>query len=326
MQQFRRAVFLWIALFVLTMPGFATSFTFTSIEVSDIAGPQVTGINNAGQISGYGGAGEVQKGFVLDISGIVTTIFQPSSNSTQSFGLNDSGQVVGTFSDVLGRHAFVSNGAALTPINVPNSAATSANGVNAAEQIVGDFTGSGVTQGFVYSSGAFATVYFAGSTGTQAFGINSGGQIVGTYLDSSGGHHAFIYNNGVYTPLNVPGADTSDAYGINGTSKIVGTFSSSTGTQGFLDDNGVFSTIAVPEASATYALAINDAGQIVGNYFDEQGYPHPFLATPSAVIPESEPLVLIAFGLLAIVIGRIGPTRGKLIDSPQSGVQKERLM
>ncbi len=178
--------------FAATTPAAGTSFTYTTINVPGIAGPQVTGIDNAGQLSGYGVVGKVFKGFVANGSA-VTTSFLPGSSGTEAFGLNDAGQIVGTYFDNTGgNHAFVGTTAVLTALNVPGATSTmAANGINNAGQIVGDFLSSGVIHGFLDSSGTFTTISVPGSSGTQALGLNSAGQIVGTYFDSSG-HHAFL--------------------------------------------------------------------------------------------------------------------------------------
>ena len=61
--------------FAVALPAAADSFTYETITVAGIAGPVLTGINNSGQISGYGGAGEVPSGFIRNSNGTVTTVF-----------------------------------------------------------------------------------------------------------------------------------------------------------------------------------------------------------------------------------------------------------
>jgi probable HAF family extracellular repeat protein len=289
--------------FAVATPVAGSSFTYTTISVPGIAGPQVTGIDAAGQISGYGGAGGVLKGFILENQSSVTTIFQPNSGGTEALGLNDVGQIVGTYFDSIGgHHAFVGTAAALTAVNVPGAASTTeANGINNAGQIVGNFSSASLIQGFLDSSGTFTTILVPGSSGTQALGINGAGQIVGTYFDSSGEHHAFVYAGGAFTFINVPNAaSTTMASGINNSGEIVGTFSTGTEFEGFLDDDGVFGTISFPGSSGTQLLGINDAGQIVGDYFDNRGVTHPFLATPATAVPEPDSMVLIILSLLSL--------------------------
>ena len=166
--------------------------------------PELTGINNLGQISGYGGAGEIVKGFVLDSSGTVSTIYQPGSTETKTLGLNDAGQVVGGFRGMGGSHAYVGDTSVLMAISVPGATATpQASGINSSGNIVGNFMAGGVARGFLDTSGA-GRQSTSGSSGTQALGVNDAGQIVGSFSDRSGEYHAFLDNGGLFTALNVP--------------------------------------------------------------------------------------------------------------------------
>jgi probable HAF family extracellular repeat protein len=80
-----------------------------------------------------------------------------STNGTWAYGINDAGQVVGSFN--------------------PN--------------------GGGATQGFIYSNGSYSTLHVPGSLDTEAYGINNAGQVVGHYNSQqsflySGGTHTDI--------------------------------------------------------------------------------------------------------------------------------------
>src|SRR3954447_13134218 len=62
-----------------------------------------------------------------------TQIDVPGAFSTQAFGINDAGQIVGTFSDSTGtgQHGFLDTGGSFTPIDVPGATiGTFANGIN----------------------------------------------------------------------------------------------------------------------------------------------------------------------------------------------------
>src|SRR2546426_462831 len=75
-----------------------------------------------------------------------TTINLPGACSTNVFGINDTGHMVGMYSDCSGHsHGFVQTGTSVTNIDVPGASRIEARGINNAGQIVGlyqDSTGS----------------------------------------------------------------------------------------------------------------------------------------------------------------------------------------
>lgn len=133
--------------------------------------------------------------------GTFTVIDVPGAYSTQAFGINGSGDVVG----------------------------------------IAAFPGVGGESGFVLSRDGTYTILrnsagsSAGDLVTVASGINNVGQVVGYFTDAST-YRAFVYENGVFTELATPNGNfQSFALGINDAGQIVGTFSDDvTGLQGFL--------------------------------------------------------------------------------------------
>ena len=98
--------------------------------------------------------------------GQFTTINPPGTAGIQ-VGLNDAGQVVGSYSDPT----------------------------------------TGKARGFVYDKGVFTTIDAPNSLATELFGINDAGQIVGAYQDTSAqqASHGFVLSKGVFTVLPGPG-------------------------------------------------------------------------------------------------------------------------
>jgi len=201
--------------------------------------------------------------------GTFTTFNVPGAlpNTTVATGINNSGEIVGSFVDSTGEHGFLYVNGVFTTINVPGSTSTMVNGINDAGQIVGSFSTSSIgplQQSFLYSNGVFTTI---NGPHSGASGINSAGQIVGTMGIYN--EQAFLYANGHVTPITLPfnNVFSSAAGGINDSGQIVGTyFTTIPGVpSGFLDSNGVFSSIGVPGANGgTYANGINNSGDIVG--------------------------------------------------------------
>jgi probable HAF family extracellular repeat protein len=257
---------------------------------------------------------------------VYTTLDVPGGFNTQPFGINDTGQIVGSYGSTPGSfssHGFLLSGGNYKTLDVPGAAYTVANGINNAGQIVGGYSGgsfllsggsytslgvpgkaSGINDagqivgtvpatkayGFLFSNGTTTGIYVPGSFGTEAIGINDAGVIVGSYYDGRA-DHGLLVSNGTYTTLNVAGF----ASGINNAGEIVG----SEGFGGsFLLSGGRLTTINVPGSEFTDAVGINDLGEIVGYYQDASGAYHGFLADP---VPEPSTLLLLAIGTLSLI-------------------------
>ncbi len=106
------------------------------------------GINNAGQIVLSNG---LQSGVLS--AGTITPVSVPGSPTTYAFGINNLGQVAGSYTD--------------------------------------QASGLGPRHGFVYRDGTYTTFDIPGATETLASGINDFGQVVGYYVDGTG-DHAFL--------------------------------------------------------------------------------------------------------------------------------------
>src|SRR5271165_4829479 len=80
-----------------------------------------------------------------------TTLTDPNGTGyTVASGINDAGEVVGTYRDTSNAdHAFSLSGSVFSKVDVPQSTSTNANGVNSAGDIVGSFTDAAGSHGFV---------------------------------------------------------------------------------------------------------------------------------------------------------------------------------
>jgi probable HAF family extracellular repeat protein len=220
-----------------------------------------------------------------------TTIDVPGAFSTEAFGINAAGQIVGTFDSATGQHGFLYSGGVFTPFDVPGASFTVAFGNNATGQIVGFFQTNPLpgTHGFLDTGGVFTTIDVpvpsapsVPSALTNALGINAAGQIVGTF-GTVGARDGFLDIGGVLTTIDVRDAlFGTEAFGINASGQIVGDFNNATLRHGFLDTGGVFTTIDVPGGVDTAAFGINATGQIVGVFLRAISFPpetHGFLDT-----------------------------------------------
>ncbi len=136
---------------------FAGSPTFSPVTVLGASNSVATDVNNAGVISGFytnGGGSDVA---FIDNAGVFT-FFQASGDSTMFFGLNNTGNAVGTYVDATGQfHGVLYNIASNTyqTIDDPLAASgagngTTLNGINDKNQLVGFYVnGDGNTIGLI---------------------------------------------------------------------------------------------------------------------------------------------------------------------------------
>jgi probable HAF family extracellular repeat protein len=171
----------------------------SSFDVPGAAHSQGLGINNQGDIVGAFDTGDINTsiGFVWK-KGSFTTFEVPGSapGTTGAFGINDAGQVAGTYSDTQGNsYGFLRTGGTYQTIDLPPGGVTVATGINNDGRVVGNFSpGDGTgNHGFVYSRGKATIVnYPAVMSRTRVRGISNEGAIVGFYSPDGVTFHAFV--------------------------------------------------------------------------------------------------------------------------------------
>ncbi|MGB7758417.1 MAG: hypothetical protein WBL61_01230, partial [Bryobacteraceae bacterium] len=207
-----------------------------------------------------------------------TNIDYPGGLYVNATGLNDSGDVVGTYQDSnYNTHGFLyTGGTAYSSIDYPGASQTWANGINDNGVITGHYEdSSGLSHGFLDDNGAFSSfdcpngLGTPGGIGTYAYGINNSNQVVGncfTFLNPSAAAAdvAFLYSNGSFSFFNSP-LTFAFPTGINNSGQIVGDYAFG-GCGGFLYSAGTYTDIDYPGAGKTCVTGINDAGVIVGWY------------------------------------------------------------
>jgi hypothetical protein len=258
--------------------------------------------------------------------------------STYAIGVNDSGEIVGVYSDASGTHGFVDKGGVFTSINVPGASSTVADGINAAGVISGIYTNSsgsavfldsggtfsypsspggagsafinnngliagtvGGAAGYVINSGIISFIHDPGFTSTQILGLNNSGQLAGFGFTSA--YSGFVDTAGVFAPINDPlaGPLGTSAQGINDLGQVAGAFFSGSTYFGFIDTGGVFTTVDFPGSVNTQLFGINDSGEAVGDYTDSSGVVHAFVDSPA---PEPSYSVLLVSGAAGVALAR----------------------
>ena len=226
------------------------------------------GINDRGQIVGTSNVLDANSRIVgstgfLDRGGVFTKINAPGADFTQLLGINNSGQIIGFFSDANGTHGFVDTGGVFTIIQDPNASGASIPfGINNGGQIVGWFDEGATTHGYLYNNGIFTTIDDpAAPNATFSTGINDKGQIVGFYIDATG-FHGFEDTNGTFTTINDPNAagfGGSFAYAINDSVQVVGQFGNHSFVAKPVLELGTVAT-PVPEPGTVMLLVIGLTG------------------------------------------------------------------
>jgi uncharacterized membrane protein len=219
----------------------------------------------------------------------------PASTGTGLAGINDSGQIVGSFSTATSYgQGFIRNGdGSLVPIVLPYPSTDSpAAGINASGQVVGAFFDPNTffAQGYLRSTGGTYSIIDdpINPNNSAPSAINDAGLMVGTYSDPN--HfslvHGFLDASGTFTTIDDPnmaansfGQEYTELSGINNLGQIVGAYTDATGSHGFLrSPTGVFTTIDDPDGNpgTTAINGINNLGVIAGTFTDSSGM-HSFI-------------------------------------------------
>src|SRR5262249_52379714 len=125
------------------------------LDFPGAADTQALSINNAGDIVGAWDTDPNTRGhgFLLTREGRFISIDDPDAapQSTSAIGINDRGQIVGSYEDGFGvTHGFVLAGGSFTSVNFPGADLTSCRAINNQGEIVGNyFIGDIVAAGFL---------------------------------------------------------------------------------------------------------------------------------------------------------------------------------
>lgn len=244
------------------------------------------------------------------------------ARQTVASGINPAGDIVGAFTDSVGRqHGFLLSGGQFTTIDFPGAVATSANGISPSGDIVGNYVAPytpGVSdsaplgspaycpaagsaaciKGFLYSHGKFSTVLFPGHPGAVPQRITPDGDIYGCLHDFDTGLSMFgaAWRRFGNASLTANGGELTDPLqsmpmsmnngSTPGGHTIVGFWvDMSNHRHGFVVQDGVFQSYDVPGSTATATWDVNPEQQFVGTYVDSAGHRHGFLQPQDGSAP-----------------------------------------
>ncbi|MFN0169124.1 MAG: hypothetical protein ACKV22_22090 [Bryobacteraceae bacterium] len=201
----------------------------------------------------------------------------PGASSTQAWGINAHGEIVGYYVNPdTTVHGFSLKRGEFSSIDFPGASNTQAYGVNAQGDVVGSYAMAGATHGFVLAGGRFTTIGPPGAASSGPSSITASGEITGLCVHG-GLTRIFVLKGDQYEVFDYPGSAGSSGNGNNARGDIVGIFNQSGVSRGYVRRGGEFSPIEFPAATATAAFGINSAGEIVGRYRDAANRFHGYL-------------------------------------------------
>ena len=273
-----------VLVFLLSVVALSSAQTKASCQFHSLTAPSgssfglMTGINDYGTAVGAAakaGAPGQFVGATVFSSGGTTFYSVPNSYNTSFSKRNDSGVVVGAYTDnnypQNNAHGLVLHGSTLAKVNYPGAVNTALTGINKWGSIVGYGQGNGTSTGFKLVNGSFHQIAFPGfSNSTMPMAISDTGVVVGSYDVYSPTLHGFVFANGTYRKLDYPATNAKTyLYDVNASGEIVGDYlvnTSGTFAQGFIYKNGAFKTVNYPGATNTQVWGLSNKGVIVGNW------------------------------------------------------------
>ncbi len=205
------------------------------------------------------------------------TIALDGATATTAFGINDRGDIVGTYIKGGVQHGFLLSKGKFTDIDFPGAQSTIARGIGPSGVIVGSYRLAGdpgvAARGFLRTrNGEFVNVRYGDPNPQHQWEIAQRILPDGTIIGCRHDHDSMDTMRGITIGKN--GTSETDAYGSmsNGATPngrlIVGFWFNMmmNQTQGYTIDNGVFTSFMVPFSSGTAAWDVNPDGAIVGVY------------------------------------------------------------
>jgi hypothetical protein len=205
---------------------------------------------------------------------------QPGSTGFLSLGMNNLGQVVGTYKDSAGNDdGFLYSGGKYVTIDAPGATDTYLYGINDLGHILGVSVDLSDRKTYVFleAHGKFTNIADISDPLVFNFSpvaLNDRDQALGLGRSNYG----FLHAKEVITPIDLTGGPGASLSGFNNLDQFTGTVCDGAGCHAFIDTKGVFTNFDYPNASYTAGGGINDWGQVAGVYFDSAGG-HGFLYT-----------------------------------------------
>ena len=212
---------------------------------------------------------------------VLATFDYPGALETSPGGINESGEVVGSFVNELGySQGFIrfADGTFSDPIVYPGAQSTYLSDINNTGIMCGSYTlGDGIFHGFFLSGSTF-TNFDLHTRNTYIRGVNDAGNFCGTTIDQG-----FVSIDGIVTMFAIPKQAIVEAYGINNLNQAVG------GAVRYpqieysfrRDPDGRFVwPIRAPGFANTGVFGVDDKGRMVGFVTQPDTYTQAVLVRP----------------------------------------------
>lgn len=256
-----------IAALTLISPAFPAPI-YSIRNLGNLGGTDITatGINQNGQVTGFGTNRQGEYHAFLWSSGVMSDLgISPSNFMSQAGGINNLGMIAGTQTGDSGTRAFAWSAGAYTSLG---GLGTSASAINDAGQIAGLLTTQN-SQGHAFrmSGGSLQDLgTMPGGTWSSAYGINNSGTVAG-YGDTAGSNfRGFVTDSaGRMTPLGTLGGNSSYAMAINDAGQVGGSASARSGyVHAVTWNNGSIVDLGTLGGGNSFAYGINNASTVVG--------------------------------------------------------------
>lgn len=241
---------------------FAVTITDIVVPISGVTSFAANAINDRDQVVGFYSSEGVRHCFLWERGVFQTLDAVPATTGTTCYGINNGGQIVGSYLDSSGTvHDFLLDAGTLTEINTPGPAVPNG-GINNRGQVVGTYQTAGTTQCFLWDRGVLQAINAPDITSASCFDLNEQGQIAGAFVDSSGISGSLL-DHGVLTSIPLF-LFTIAATSINDRGQSVGLFFDNSVTRGFFFDKSTPAPITLPVSDPLFStVAINNSGDLV---------------------------------------------------------------
>ena len=207
-----------------------------------------------------------------------------ADSSVSVKGVNDSGQIVGSYVVGGATRAFLYQNGTFTNLGTFGGSRSGAEAISQNSKIVGQANDANNNiHAFVSENGGPLTdLGTLGGTVGWAHAVNNQGQLAGYSWESgSTQRRAMLYSDGAMSNLGIfPGGNSSTAYGINEAGQVVGegnaAVNGGTWIRAFLYANGAMTDIGTLGGNVAGARDINNRGEIVGYAQPAGGAAHAF--------------------------------------------------
>jgi probable HAF family extracellular repeat protein len=214
---------------------------YTNIDYPGGAGA-ARAINARGDIAGALDDADGGHGFLFH-DGKITKIDYPGAIETRAFGINNTGDITGQYTNKFGVvFGFILKDGTFRKIRVPGSDLTSLHGAEDNGRVMtGDVVVSADSsiRGFIQHKPG--DVQLLDPPGTKfpcshARVINERGDVVGAFMivnkpeECTRPNHGFVFRQGAYDVIDPPGSLDTFAFGINDDGIVVGAFTDKHGT------------------------------------------------------------------------------------------------